>query len=242
MVKKWVCIEPQQCGPDVPQPVVPLKKCKACNSQKKKYGAYYNAAAHLRRAHFRPKTTKGRAKTSKADNTQKRGGTAGGDWPSMAELKYWMMEVEETATDYQLSAAEQQVADDDDDDEAFDYDDALMSAHTMNSTSSGSFDTPYTTVSDASFDIYPSPTSNELYSMPNMQFDSSSSHQQSIDSSMNYTSSQNSFDNFPVTSSFPNDPLGAFLEQSSSLPTHLPLQNAFDDQLLGLDPVNFSCF
>ena len=248
MVKKWVCVQPQQCAPDSPKPVVPLNKCKACNAQKKKYGAYYNAAAHLRRAHFRPKANKGRAKTAKMEDTQKRGGKAGGDWPSMHELKYWMMEVEEPAADYPLSAAQQQEADDDDDDddETFDFDEGLLSPHTMNSTSSGNFDTPYS-LSDASFSIYPSPTNNELFSMQNMHLDLSSSHQQSIDSSsMNYTSSQSSFDNFPLavsSSSFPNDALVAsFLEHSSSLPHHrLPLQNTFDDQLLGLvDPVNFS--
>jgi hypothetical protein len=170
------------------------------------------------------------------EDTQKRGGKAGGDWPPMADLKYWMMEVEEPATDYPLSAAQQQEADDDDD-ETFDFDDQVMSSDTMNSTSSGSFDTPYA-LSDASFGIYPSPTNNELFSMQNMQLDLSSPHQQSIDSSMNYNSSQSSFDHFPVPS-FPNDPL-AFLEHSSSLPPHLPIQNNFDDQLLGLvDPVNF---
>jgi hypothetical protein len=237
MVKKWVCIQPQQCGSDMPKPVVPLNKCKACTAQRKKYGAYYNAAAHLRRAHFRPKASKGRTKTTKVEDTAKRGGKAGGDWPSMAELKYWMTEVEEPATDFPLSAAQQEEADDDDDDETYDFDEQLMSAHTMSSTSSGSFDTPYA-LSDASFSIYPSPINNELFNMQNVQLDLSSPHQQSIDSSMNYNSSQSNFDNFPVTSSFSNDPL-AFLEHSSSLPPHLPIQSAFDDQLLGLDTVNF---
>ncbi|KAM0353733.1 hypothetical protein ACHAP4_007985 [Fusarium culmorum] len=53
--------------------------CKACLAQKR-YGAYYNAAAHLRRAHFRPH----------------RVGKASGDWPSMSVLKDWMREVRQS--------------------------------------------------------------------------------------------------------------------------------------------------
>lgn len=79
LVKRWVCTEPPNQGPDAPQPVVPLVKCKACVTQKR-YGAYYNAAAHLRRAHFNPH----------------RGGKASGDWPPMTILKDWMREVRQS--------------------------------------------------------------------------------------------------------------------------------------------------
>ncbi len=79
LVKRWVCTEPQDQIPSVPQPVVPLAKCKACVTQKR-YGAYYNAAAHLRRAHFNPH----------------RGGKASGDWPPMSILKDWMREVRQS--------------------------------------------------------------------------------------------------------------------------------------------------
>jgi hypothetical protein len=76
LVKRWVCTEPDNYSPSSPQPLMPLSKCKACVTQKR-YGAYYNAAAHLRRAHFNPN----------------RGGKASGDWPPMAVLKDWMREV-----------------------------------------------------------------------------------------------------------------------------------------------------
>lgn len=79
LVKRWVCSEPQSYGPSSPQPIVPLSKCKACVTRKR-YGAYYNAAAHLRRAHFNPH----------------RGGKASGDWPPMTILKDWMREVRQS--------------------------------------------------------------------------------------------------------------------------------------------------
>lgn len=67
-----------------------LAHCKACRNGKK-YGAYYNAAAHLRRAHFNP-----RKRGRKAKGDERRGGKGGGDHPPMDVLKqYWMKEVEE---------------------------------------------------------------------------------------------------------------------------------------------------
>ncbi|TDZ37567.1 Metallothionein expression activator [Colletotrichum spinosum] len=77
--QRWVCAEPESYSSTLPQPVVPLSKCKACVTQKR-YGAYYNAAAHLRRAHFNPH----------------RGGKASGDWPPMTILKDWMREVRQS--------------------------------------------------------------------------------------------------------------------------------------------------
>ncbi|KAF2836556.1 hypothetical protein M501DRAFT_247709 [Patellaria atrata CBS 101060] len=68
-----------------------LSKCKQC-SQGKKYGAYYNAAAHLRRTHFNP-----RKRGRKSKNEERRGGKGGGDHPPMDTLKnIWIKEVEET--------------------------------------------------------------------------------------------------------------------------------------------------
>ncbi|KAL2020682.1 hypothetical protein VTK56DRAFT_8078 [Thermocarpiscus australiensis] len=78
LVKRWICTQPPE-PPSSPQPVIPLAKCKACVTQKR-YGAYYNAAAHLRRAHFNPH----------------RGGKASGDWPPMSVLKDWMREVRQS--------------------------------------------------------------------------------------------------------------------------------------------------
>ncbi|CCU75542.1 hypothetical protein BGHDH14_bgh04406 [Blumeria hordei DH14] len=94
LVRRFICVQPQD-GRSHPKPVFPLSECKACCQQKKKYNAYYNAAAHLRRAHFMPKV-KGRSK-NKRQESDKRGGKGGGDWPSMTELKFWMRDVQETA-------------------------------------------------------------------------------------------------------------------------------------------------
>ena len=82
--KAWVCV-------DVSQNKDFLASCKACR-QNKTYGAYYNAAAHLRRTHFnkRQKGRKGKGKTE-----EKRGGKGGGEYPPMDVLKMWMKEIDE---------------------------------------------------------------------------------------------------------------------------------------------------
>ena len=76
-----------------------LAACKQCRSGKM-YGAYYNAAAHLRRAHFHP-----RKRGRKGKHDEKRGGKGGGDDPPMDVLKQkWMKEVEVVApTDDELA-------------------------------------------------------------------------------------------------------------------------------------------
>lgn len=77
----WVCRDASESGRF-------LLNCKACRTGKT-YGANYNAAAHLRRAHFNPCKNKrgGRGKKSEG-----RGGMGGGSWPSMEFLKDWMYE------------------------------------------------------------------------------------------------------------------------------------------------------
>ncbi|KAF2030048.1 hypothetical protein EK21DRAFT_112341 [Setomelanomma holmii] len=66
-----------------------LARCKHCKN-KKVYGAYYNAAAHLRRAHFHP-----RKRGRKGKNDEKRGGIGGGDDPPMDYLKmHWIREID----------------------------------------------------------------------------------------------------------------------------------------------------
>lgn len=90
VVKKYVCRDPATAGlVSTVTAVQPLSECKSCSSGKR-YGAYYNAADHLRRIHFKPKATRGKNKTP---NDEKRGGKGGGDWPSMSELKLWFEEV-----------------------------------------------------------------------------------------------------------------------------------------------------
>jgi hypothetical protein len=99
LVKRWICTQPPNYSPNSPQPVVPLTKCKACATEKR-YGAYYNAAAHLRRAHFNPN----------------RGGKASGDWPSMSILKDWMKEVRQS-----IDAANDRMDDSSDEEDDSEY-------------------------------------------------------------------------------------------------------------------------
>ncbi|ESZ98120.1 hypothetical protein SBOR_1499 [Sclerotinia borealis F-4128] len=213
MVKKWVCIEPPS-GQGREKPVLPLSKCKACATQKKKYGAYYNAAAHLRRAHFKPKS-KGRNKSSKVEDSQKRGGKAGGDWPPMSELKNWFKEVEEPAADY----TQQEENDDEEDMSENMFDDIAPNDHTPTE-----FDNAFNNASMTG--LYPSINTQNYVN--NTTFDNAM--RQNTNLSINFPG-QITFDlSFPM-----NEPSVAFFDATSSLP------QVFDNQsLVGVDPVNFS--
>jgi hypothetical protein len=124
IVKKYICVEPSDWQKGQLKPDVPLSKCKTCHTQKKKYGVYYNAAAHLRRTHFNPKP-RGRGKGAKADDkSEKRGGKGGGNWPPMSELKRWMREVDELVVD------NQQLPIDDESDES-DDETSILDANSM---------------------------------------------------------------------------------------------------------------
>ncbi|KAH7397537.1 hypothetical protein BKA64DRAFT_576107 [Cadophora sp. MPI-SDFR-AT-0126] len=216
IVKKWVCIEPTDGGKH-PLPIVPLSRCKACTQQKKKYGAYYNAAAHLRRAHFNPKT-KGRSKSQqKVDDADKRGGKGGGDDPPMDELKkYWMKEVEERAdftTDVQQEAA------DESEEEVLDnsLDEQLYTQNDLTSISNTGFSTAYIADTNPTIVDYSSNitiNNSEMYDMPDMSIDFSDSKQPVyMDQTMYGLSNQN----IPLFSSdlFQSDPL-AFASAGTS--------------------------
>jgi hypothetical protein len=82
--KVWICKEADPNGSF-------LANCKNCRV-KKTYGANYNAAAHLRRAHFNPCKNKRGGRGKKSEN---RGGMGGGTFPPMEVLKNWMYETYE---------------------------------------------------------------------------------------------------------------------------------------------------
>ena len=97
--KVWICKD--NTLTDGRHPAVPLSDCKACRNNKT-YGANYNAAAHLRRAHFFPCKNKRGGRGTVSDG---RGGMGGGEEPPMDELKNWMYErIQTSAADNVLQS------------------------------------------------------------------------------------------------------------------------------------------
>lgn len=228
LVKKWVCVEPVDGAINSQyRPVNPMSRCKACSTHKKKYGAYYNAAAHLRRAHFVPKP-RGRSKSTKVDDkSEKRGGKGGGDWPPMAELKRWMKEVYEKVVD------NQQQQDEEDDEEEFVGncdDESLTTAVNAADVSiaAANFDQQPLSADISMIDAFaaapPTFATQSMQNMPNMSYDALLA--QGIDCSMLYDPNQTSFES---ASGLMNDNM-AFINSNFT----------FEDQSLGHELIPFS--
>lgn len=88
----WICTDPDTPTEEGWRPARPLNICKQCKQQKQ-YNVYYNAAAHLRRAHFCPRK---RGRKARGEERESRAGKAGGDWPPIEWLKAngWLKEIE----------------------------------------------------------------------------------------------------------------------------------------------------
>ena len=94
----WICVDPENVTKEGWRPTRPLNICKQCK-QAKQYNVYYNAAAHLRRAHFCPRK---RGRKARGEERESRAGKAGGDWPPIEWLKNngWLKEIEVGAAAY----------------------------------------------------------------------------------------------------------------------------------------------
>ncbi|KAK6437103.1 hypothetical protein LTR95_006710, partial [Oleoguttula sp. CCFEE 5521] len=103
----WICVQPVASSLTPPKGLGICKQCK----QRKEYNVYYNAAAHLRRAHFNPRK---RGRRARGEVEEKRAGKAGGDWPSIELLKSegWLKEVIATGPAVDGGSSSQDVSQD----------------------------------------------------------------------------------------------------------------------------------
>lgn len=87
----WICVQPP-VSPSIPQPKKGLGICKQCINHKQ-YNVYYNAAAHLKRAHFCPskRGRRPRGEVGAAPPTQAEKGSC----PTIEEMKAqgWLMRI-----------------------------------------------------------------------------------------------------------------------------------------------------
>ncbi|KFY75669.1 hypothetical protein V499_04362 [Pseudogymnoascus sp. VKM F-103] len=240
MVKKWVCIEPLDGVKDEFRPINSLAKCKACTQQNKKYGAYYNAAAHLRRAHFVPKP-RGRNKSGKADDkSEKRGGKGGGDWPPMKELKRWMKDV------YESSDVVQQDDDEESGDEDVllaDLEDPTMATPASQMAFDQSFlypvDAPMFDYSSSGGSSFVTPNEgidmNDMGGVMNASFAQGFSHHGEFNQSMLMPSSQQSSD-FDASMVMTADDLSSFIDAHQPHHPSFATQNTLLSHQTFIDP------
>ena len=84
--KRYICVDPRIDGPGSSLTVFKsLESCKHCRD-KKPYGADYNAAAHLRRAHFKERMPRAKGRLPPVQDDANA-------FPVMEDLKHWIREI-----------------------------------------------------------------------------------------------------------------------------------------------------